>query len=284
MNLDQLNQEIKKLMDERNNVGIPEFEGRSSAEMHSIIHFLFEENSPIQLKKLKEEDFDLIPIFKGVKFLLNRISIIDGLKLTAKGFLPTKLVAELYDQKYFLDEMIENKISKLYKETDWIFVHFSRILLEITGAAKETKGKLVITTKGKKFLQNDQLLLEEILKAYCNRFNWAYFDGYESDEIARLGSGFSIILLGKYGKEVRDERFYARKYFEAFPMLKQNNESHYGTIEEYVYNCYSLRMFEKFGLLTGLISIQSDRKFRDLRQIQTTELFDKLIKIFSSKK
>jgi hypothetical protein len=277
MKLDEINKEIKKVMDERNRRGIPEFEDHSPEQMHQIINFLFEKICPIQLKKLNPDDFELIPIFKGVKFLLNELSVSHGIKLTAKGFLPTKLVAELYGQKYFLDDMIEKGISKLYKETDALYIRLCRILLELIGASKKSKGKLTITSKGKKFNLNDQLLLEEILKAYCTKFNWAYFDGCESENIARLGCGFSIILLGKYGKEVRDERFYAKKYFEAYPMLKENIVPTYGTTEEYVFNCYSYRMMEQFGLLTGMISIENDRKFRELRLIRTTELFEKLI-------
>lgn len=280
MNLDELNQEIKKIMHERNNNGIPEFEGYSPAEMHNIIHFLFDSNCPIRIKKLKTEEFIGVPIFNGVKFLLEQVVFNNGLKLTAKGFLPTKIVADLYNQKYFTEEMIEKGISKLYKETDSLYVRLCRILLEITGAVKKSKGKMTITVKGKKFLGDEQLFIEEILKAYCTRFNWAYFDGYESENIARLGCGFSIILLGKYGKELRDERFFANKYFEAFPMLKENVVPNYGTLEDYVFNCYSYRMIEQFGLLTGLISIEnSNRKYSELKKIQTTNLFEKLIDI-----
>lgn len=286
MNLeDEINKEIKNFMDERNLRGIPEFEGYSPDQMHRIINFLFEESCPVQLKKLNPNDFELIPIFKGVKFLLNEVLVKDGIKLTAKGFLPTKLVADLYDQKYFLDEMIEKGVSKLYKETDTFYIRLTRILLELTGAVKKSKGRLTITAKGKKYLLNDQFLLEEILKSYCTRFNWAYFDGYGygTENIGRLGCGFSLILLAKYGIEVRDERFYAEKYFDAYPMLKADIEPSYGTIEEYVYNCYSYRMIEQFGLMTGIISIENDRKFRDLRQIQATELFRNLIAIVPPK-
>lgn len=282
---DEINKEIKKVMDERNRTRIPEFEEYSPEQMHRIINFLFEESCPVQLKKLNSADFEMIPIFNAVKFLAKQVSVNDGIKLTAKGFIPTKLVAELYDQRYFLDEMIEKGISKLYKETDTFYIRLSRILLELTGAAKKSKGKLTITAKGKKYLHDDQLLLEEILKAYCTSFNWAYFDryGYGTENIGRLGCGFSLILLDKYGKEVRDERFYAEKYFDAYPMLKADVVPTYGTIEEYVYNCYSYRMIEQFGLLTGIISIENDRKFRELRQIRTTEIFERLIEILPPK-
>jgi hypothetical protein len=171
MDLDSLNEEIKKIMDARNNTGIPEFEGYSPFEMHNIVQYLFEENCPIKIIKLKTEDFHRIPIFNGVKFLLNQLSEMDGIKLTAKGYLPTKIVSDLYNQKYYSEDMIDKGISKLYKETDSLFVRLCRIILELSGVAKKSKGKLILTKEGNNCLLNDQLLLEEILNAYCKKFN-----------------------------------------------------------------------------------------------------------------
>ena len=276
MNLDELNQEIRKIMDERNNGGIPEFDGYSPDEMHSIIHFLFDENCPIRMNNLEEDEFKRVPIFNGVKFLLEKVSANNGIKLTAKGFLPTKIVSELYNQDYFEEEMIEKGIIKLYKETDSQFVQLSRILLEIAGLIKKVKGSLTITVKGKKILDNNQLLLEEVLVAYCKKFNWAYFDGYESENIGRLGCGFSLMLLNKYGNELRNENFYADKYFAAYRMLKANILPIYGTLENYVNNCYRHRMIDQFGLLTGIISVERQVKFREPKQIQKTEMLNKL--------
>jgi hypothetical protein len=276
MNLDELNQEIKKIMDERNNTGIPEFEGYSPAEMHSIIHFLFDSSCPIRIKKLKTDEFKRIPIFKGVKFLLEQVVVSNGVKLTAKGFLPTKIVADLYNQKYFAEEMIEKGIVKLYKETDSHFVRLCRILLELTGVVKKANGSLTITVKGKKILDKDQLLLEEILGTYCNKFNWAYFDGYEMDDCGRLGCGYSIYLLDKYGDTIHKDSFYSQKYFRAYPMLAENIEPGYGTVENYLNRCYANRMIDHFGLLTGIIVKIGISKYGEPKQIQKTDLLNKL--------
>ncbi len=276
MDLDEVNKEIKKVMDARNNSGVLEFEGYSPLEMHKIIHFLFEADSPIKIKELNQDEFFEIPIFNGVKFLLTHISVNNGIKLTAKGFLPTKIVTELYNQKYFAEDMIENGISKLYKETDSHFVRLCRILLEITGVVKKAKGSLTITVKAKKILENDQILLEEILKTYCKKFNWAYFDGYEMEDCGRLGCGYSIYLLDQYGSEIHQDNFYAKKYFTAYPMLTENIEPGYGTVEDYINRCYSNRMIEHFGLLTGIIKKIGSPKYREPKQIQKTDLLNKL--------
>ncbi len=279
MDLDSLNEEIKKIMDARNNTGIPEFEGYSPFEMHNIVQYLFEENCPIKIIKLKTEDFHRIPIFNGVKFLLNQLSEMDGIKLTAKGYLPTKIVSDLYNQKYYSEDMIDKGISKLYKETDSLFVRLCRIILELSGVAKKSKGKLILTKEGNNCLLNDQLLLEEILNAYCKKFNWAYFDGYELENIGRLGCGFSIYLLNQYGNDVRQTDFYAKKYFTAYPMLIEDIHPRYGTVESYINRCYSYRMVEQFGMLTGIIKKIGVHKYGEPKFIQKSELLNLLFEV-----
>jgi hypothetical protein len=279
MDLDSLNEEIKKLMDARNNKGIPEFEDYSPFEMHNIVQNLFDENCPIKIKKLKTADFHRIPIFNGVKFLLDQLSATEGIKLTAKGYLPTKIVSNLYNQKCFSEEMIDKGISKLYKETDSLYVRLCRILLELSGVAKKAKGQLILTKKGKNCLVKDQLLFEEILKAYCKKFNWGYFDGYELENIGRLGCGFSIYLLNKYGNEVLQNDFYAKKYFTAYPILIEEIHPRYGTVESYVSRCYSYRMFEQFGMLTGIIKTIGEHKYGEPKFIQKTELLELLFEV-----
>ncbi len=278
MNLDEINKEIKKVMDSKNKTGLSEFEGYSPEEMHHIIHFLFDEVCPVQLNQLSKEELNMIPILNGVKFLVNYLIENESIKLTVKGFLPTKIVAELYSQKYFAEEIIESGISKLYKETDSLFVNISRILAELSGIVKKAKGTLSLTAKGKKCLHNEQDLLENLFRVYCRKFNWAYYDRYEMMDIGRLGCGFTLLLLNKYGDSKLNQNFYAQKYFTAYPMLKENVHSMYRTVDEYVANCYTLRSFDRFGRLFGLIQNDKGVKYKDPIMIQKSKLFDSIFK------
>ncbi len=117
-NLEELQKHLDKIMNEENNRGLPNFEGYSPIEMEYILYDTFGENSPIQLLKLSESDYNNIPILNQIKYLLQLIDEKGELKLTTKGFLPTKVVSDIYDQGFIKDEMIESGISKLYKETD----------------------------------------------------------------------------------------------------------------------------------------------------------------------
>ena len=267
-------------MNEQNNRGIPDFEGYSPTEMQFILYDTFGKNSPIQLLELSEPDYNNIPILKQIKYLLKIIDEKGELRLTAKGFLPTKIVSNIYDQEFIKDEMIESGISKLYKETDSMSINLTRILSELSGIIKKRNKKLSLTKKGKKELNDNRKLFENIITTFGTRFNWAYYDGYGNNQIGQLGFGFSLILISKYGSEKREDSFYSKKYLSAFPLLiEQIEPSNFRPREKQASDCYSLRTFDRFLDYFGIIKIESEAKWNSKKFIKKTELYDKLIKV-----
>ncbi len=278
--LEELQKHIDQIMNEQNNRGIPEFEGYSPIDMQYILYDTFGEKSPIQLLKLSELNYNNIPILNQIKYLLQLIDKKGELKLTTKGYLPTKVVSEIYNQKFIKDEMIESGISKLYKETDSMSINLTRILSELSGTVKKRNKKLSLTKKGKAELNNNHKLLKSIFKAFGTKFNWAYYDGYGDNQIGQLGFGFSLILISKYGSEKKPDYFYSNKYLSAFPMLiEQVEPSQFETNEKHASECYSLRTFDRFLNYFGLIKIESENKWDSEKFIMKTELYDKLIKV-----
>ncbi len=277
--MDELEKHIEKLMDEQNHRGIPDFEGYSPFEMYNILYDTFGDNSPLQLLKLSESDYKRIPILNQIKYLLHIVDKLGELKLTTKGFLPTKIVSDIYNQGFIKEGHIESGISRLYKESDSITINMTRILIEISGLAKKRNNKLSLTKKGKSLMGNDFELLSLIFTTFGSKFNWAYYDGYGENSIGQTGYGFSLILLGKYGKAKRIDKFYSDKYFKAFPdSINEITDSYFETNQVQAEKCYSLRTFDRFLDYFGLIKIEStDRIFAD-KYIVKTELFDKLIK------
>ena len=145
--LEALQKHIDKIMNEQNNQGLPDFEGYSPIEMQYILYDTFGKNSPIELLSLTDSEYQKIPILKQIKYLLELVDKQGELKLTTKGFLPTKIVTDIYNQKFIQDEMIESGISKLYKETDSKSINLTRILLELSGLVKKRNNKLSLTKK-----------------------------------------------------------------------------------------------------------------------------------------
>ena len=280
MDLDDIQNHIDKARNEENNRSIPEFEGYSPFEMHQILHFTLGEDSPIKLQKLSDPDYKKIPILNLIKHLTDLIAKNGEIKLTNKGFLPTKIVSDLYQQGFMKEKHIEKGILKLYKETDSMSVNLSRILIELAGLIKKRKGKISLTKNGEKTIQDDFRLLATILETFTTKFNWAYYDGYGENQIGQLGYGFSLILLSKFGQEKRLDSFYAEKYFDAFPQLLDTVEPSFGTLGSYSTGCYSIRTFERFLDYFGLIKIDEEGKgFDSKKYITKTDLFDRLIKV-----
>lgn len=282
--LEELQAHLDKFMNDRNKSGLSEFENYSPFEMHHILHDTFGPHSPIKLRKLNEEEYNRIPILNQVKCLAGIVARIGEIKLTKLGFLPTKIVAELYGQGFMKESHIESHITKLYKEADSNTVHVARIILEISGLAKKRNNKLSLTKSADKLLNDDDKLFHLILKTYCEKFNWAHLDYYGENNIGQLGFGFSIILIHKYGANRHSEKLYSDKYFKAFPMLLENiSFPSYTTIDRYAGHCYSLRTFERFLDWFGFIQIERERKIDAELMITKTGTFDKVFEILPHK-
>ncbi len=272
MKIEDIQRQINKLIEGENNRELADFEGYSPAEMYQIMYFTFNPGNPVQLQRLEDDEYRQIPMLNQIKYLANLIDKAGEVKLTNKGFLPTRIVAELYQQRFITDVSIELKISKLYKETDAMSINLSRILLELSGLVKKRSGKLSLTAAGRKTLSDNHALLHLILATFANKFNWAYYDGYTNEKTAQVGYGFTLILLSKYGDEKRLDSFYAEKYFRAFPMLKD--------LDRNPVRCYSVRSFNRFLNYFGLIRIESTVPIiQTVKHISKTDLFDKLISI-----
>lgn len=280
MDLGDLQKHVDQVMKEQNNREILDFEGYSPFEMHHILHFTFEPNSPIILQKLADSDFFMCPMFNLVKYYLDLVKSLGEIKLTAKGFLPTKIVQEIYSQGFLEEYQFSSGISKLYKETDSLTVNLTRLLADLAGLTKKRNGKLSLTKTGEKMASGNQELFDIIFKTMTQKFSWAFYDGYEDQQIGQFGFGFSLILLSKYGAVKRLDNFYSEKYFKAFPQFLESITPTYGTVEEYANHCYSVRNFQRFLSFFGLIETEKQEKALDKKIfIKKTELFDKLIKV-----
>ena len=123
--MEDLNQKMGEFFRTQNNAPRTDFEGYSSFEMHKILHFTFDADSPICFNPLSSHEYSQIPILRQVKRLAEIISQNGQIKLTTAGYLPIKIVQELYPLGA-PDEMIENAISKLGKEMECTPVHLAR--------------------------------------------------------------------------------------------------------------------------------------------------------------
>ncbi len=276
--IEELQAHLDKIMKAQNTSGLAQFEGCSPEEMHQMIHFPLEKKCPVTFKKLTAVQYSKIPILNQAKYMMNLLDEAKELRLTTKGFLPVKVVKDIYSQGFIKDEIIEQGISKIYKETDSVTIRLPRILLELGGITKKRNNKLSLTKKGKELLKDDEGLLMNLFLTHGKVFNLAYFDYHGDNSIAQMGFAFSLFLLHKYGKKKRMGDFYAKKYFVAFPMLLNRvAPNSYRTIEQTANNIYTLRTFNRFFWYYGLVDMNIS--YVDPVELKTTELFDELIAV-----
>jgi hypothetical protein len=271
--MDSIEKYVIEAINKRNNEPVADFEGYSPTEMQLILYNTFDSQSPVQIQKVNSEIYKNVPVFNQVKFLFNLINEQKELKLTNKGFLPTKIVAELYGKGYLKDYFIEKGISKLYRESDVPTINLAKIMVELSTLVKKRNNKLTFTKKGVKQINNDNLLFQNIFETFTTKFNWSYFDGFSNEEIGQSGFGFTLILLDKYGKEYRTPEFYADKYLKAFHFKSTNPELEFADNPK---RTYTIRTFERFLDYFGFIEYDKNEKNPKVRK---TKIFNELIKI-----
>jgi len=280
---------IQKKMDEKVNAinhGAKEgFEGYSPTDMHYILYEPHDKKSPLRLNPLSKESYQKIPIFNLVQYLLNKLAEEGEVKLTKKGNLPVKWVLDLHDQNFRVDYAVEIFGEKIRKEDDSRSIQLSKILVELAGWVKKRKGKLSLSKLGERERKDDARLLKRLWRQYTVKYNWAYFDGYEDEEIGQRAFLFSLILLAKYGDKMRETSFYSEKYFDAFPIMLDAMIEIHGvpTGINFAYSCYTFRTFEHFMLDFGLIEMKRPkRRVYEDSQLKKTAFFDEWIKILPS--
>ncbi len=116
-----------------------------------------------------------------------------------------------------------------------------------------------------------------VFTTFCQKFNWAYFDGYELEQWRQFGFGFSLVLLNKYGNLNRKTSFYAEKYYTALPDLLDFNPIT-KELKNSAYNCYCYRTFERGLLYFGFVTYERELAF-DSNYVMKTKLFDAFISV-----
>jgi hypothetical protein len=260
---------------------LPEYDGFTPSQMFNIVYSPYDAACPIKLNsKIDKKWLENSPIFNILLAILDRIEG-NWIKLTAIDNLPPKIVKDIYSYNYYPDEAIETKITILTTEKDWIILHSTKIVLIQAGILRKVHHKLMFTKQGKKYYKEGRFsdLFLMFLKAFTFKFNWAYNDGYENEQIGQLGFLYMLHLLNKYGKTFKPLKYYANLYFKAFPDFK-----HFEGSEDYYYdsneNAIYTRFFERFCNWFGFVDLQGSKYdvfLRKDRMVKSTVLLNQLI-------
>jgi hypothetical protein len=264
-----------------NNTPLSECDGFTPSQMHKMIYYPYDADSPVKINKLSNEVLlSESPIMKIVKDLLLIIKS-NKVKLTQVGNLPPKFIKEIYAKGYFPEREIDHGIVKLVSEKDWPFIHNVKLVLLLAGLVRKRYNYLHLSKKCESLLNDDNYpeIFFEIFKAYTLQFNWAYNDGYEDEKLGQIGFLYSLHLLNRYGKEAREIKYYADLYFLAFPSFVEFRE------EDYEDNIlvYYYRFIKRFALRFGFVEEINVRReglaFKRKIKIKSTRLLDQLLHV-----
>ena len=249
VDLDDINRHVGEIMHAQNAAPKPDFNGFSSEQMHQMLYRPLEVGCPVQLRRLTDEQMEQIPVMRQALHLMNELSS-EEVKLTAQGYIPPKMVAELYE---WSTDWYKQKSEPKTEE-----VQVLRVVLKECGLIKTRVGKLSLTAKGKQLLGDHNELMRTIILFLFRDYNTGWLDMYEDNEVGNLGRLYSLWLLHHYGEDWRDTGFYADEYINAG-------------------HGYEYRVFNRLFRFIGLCEINESDNFKGKnwgKEVRKTELLD----------
>lgn len=237
--------------------------GFTPDQMYRMLYMPFEQGCPVQLRSLTDEQIEQVPFMRQVLYLMGLLSS-GELKLTAKGYIPPKIVEDLYEmgEHSWNTDWFKQK-SELKTEE----IQVLRVVLRECGLIKTRLGKMSLTSKGKNLLFDRNELMRTAMLFLLRDYNTGWLDLYEDMEAGNVGRLYSLWLLHKYGGEWRHTDFYTAEYAKAFPMLND-------------YQAYGYRVFNRLFRLIGLCKVNErpeDRGREWGRKVIKTEVLDMML-------
>ncbi len=245
VDINRINERLQTVTARLNSTMRSDFNGLSPDEMHIIMYHPFTDQCVVSLNRLRKEQYDKIPLVRQALFLMNTLSEKE-LKFTKLGWLPLKIVAEVYalgQPEWIIEELNQKRINEYDANSVWM----ARIILELLGWIKTRKGVLSLTIKGKKAKSDIDSAANEILRFSLIGVGLHTFDGNEDGRIGNLGMAYSVWLLHKFGSTWHSGDFY---------------QEHYQTVFNFpdIYNIYETRVFARLFYWLGLVETRLNKQ------------------------
>ena len=233
------------------------------------------------VKSVEDEVYLQMPLVRLYKRLLDLCK--DGIKLTPSGYLPNKIVAEVYPLGP-KDYWIEKGFSKLGTHANCMILKETWEIFLRMGLVKKRKGVLSLTKTGKEIISKPEGLLVHILEMMSTVADPAMLDAFEFYPFNDKSQLVCALLEDNNG-EFKPVELYARSYANRQPILWNFlNDQTDEIMADYAVAAFSSRLFKRFFEWLGLVEIKDgkynpDTKVSTPTMVKTTELFDKIIGI-----
>lgn len=207
---------------------------------------------------LNKEQID-VPILKQVDLLLDAVGD-KGLKLTAKGNLPTKVVKEitLCCPAESNKEILE--FTNRYLEDEQVSSQRTRIVSELGKLVKISKGKMHYGSMAEAYRSASSVEKFIYLLWQFRKVNLAYFDRMQETPLIHGVSFIMLQLVRDKVKMFREPKVYNAFLLDAFPQLVDAVEEEIEPISYFSKDPFDefesmlkLRLFKNFFVPFGLV-------------------------------
>ena len=244
-----------------------DFEGLSPRLLLGLLRDFLGPGSPMKVSNLTEADLDATPLLYFLRRLMGELAEKE-IKLTAKGNLPAKLVKGYYATGRLPDAFVEDGISTIRGEDDYLPLQIVKHLLDILGWTKKRHGKLSLTKKGHEARElPPRKFFQQVFLTHAQRFNLAYADAFAAGHQLQFLFPYLLYLLQLLGDKVRPVAAYKARMWRAFPMLEPE-------VTQYPEAVLHSRLLRRFLDLYGLLALDEGGG-REQRPptVSTNELF-----------
>lgn len=249
--------------------------------INKIVEDLAQVGFIITLENLKHAQID-VPIVGQVEILLSMLDE-KGMKLTAKGKLPSKIVKEIAHCHPSLSEESMLSMSKRYIEDEQRTAQRTRNLCEVAKLVRVSKGKMLQGSMYKAYFQAPLYVRYLYLLDNYRKLNLGYFDGHQEEDITVRMLFIMMQTVRDKQKSFRPPAVYLAFVVDTYPMLIDDIEAHIdvnGYLTKDAYETFegivSLRLFQNFLLPFGLVE-ERGAVYGETYEVQKTALLESLL-------
>jgi len=281
--IEDANRFMHEFMTRQNTTPRDDFAGLSPSEMRTVLATPFDAHEVASFADVLPQE-PVCPVTTLFKALADAVGD-KGLKPTATGNLPRNTVREISIALNGTDTFGSERFPhRIQKETDYFDLHLTRLVAGLAGLIRKYKGRFILTKKCRTILDRHGMagIWPVLFRAYAEKYNWAYSDGYGELYFMQRSFLYTLYLLHVFGSEEQDGLFYVDAFLIAFPAyLDDIPECHYMSTEEIVCSSYLHRTIDRFTGFFGLAHVEkSERKFGEttLYKVRALPLLDQAIR------
>jgi hypothetical protein len=202
-NLDEANAELRKLTDAHNRRPRPEFDGLSPRQVSRLIYSDWESptsaisfNRELPLSEVKEATF-----LRNARVFLGALQQSGKTKATSAGNLNRKFILQMLEAMAWPPHFLEDlwRYNKVVNEEDVFPLHLNRLVAQLAGLIRKTKGAFHLTKKGRDLCQEDRAdeLFAALFQTFFRKFNLGYLDRVPECQSIQQTIGYSLCVLDR---------------------------------------------------------------------------------------